>query len=78
MFALEEKITHYLEDLPPDLLGLQEIGSIEILKMTPGSYNLNFHVRVGQKDIIFRVNTTHIVRSLRLTRCKRRMRSVWL
>jgi len=24
--------------------------------MAPGSYNLNFHVRVGPKDIIFRVN----------------------
>jgi thiamine kinase-like enzyme len=56
MSALEEKITRYLEDLPPDLLGLQETGSIEILRMTPGSYNLNFHVRIGQKDIIFRVN----------------------
>ena len=24
--------------------------------MAPGSYNLNFHVRIGQKDFIFRVN----------------------
>lgn len=56
MSALEEKIIRYLEDLPPGLLGLQETGSIEILRMTPGSYNLNFHVKVGQKDIIFRVN----------------------
>ena len=56
MPALEEKIIRYLEDLPPDSLGLQEIDSIEILKMTPGSYNLNFHARAGQKDIIFRVN----------------------
>lgn len=56
MSALEEKIQRYLEDLPPGLLGLRETGSIEILEMTPGSYNLNFHVRVGQKDFIFRVN----------------------
>ena len=32
MSALEEKITRYLEDLPPDLLGLQETGSIEIVE----------------------------------------------
>jgi len=56
MPAIEEKITQYLQDLPPTILGLRDTGSIEILEMTPGSYNLNFHVRVGQKDFIFRVN----------------------
>lgn len=56
MSALEEKITRYLQDLPPDLLGLRDIGAVEILKMTPGTYNLNYHVRIDQKDIIFRVN----------------------
>lgn len=54
--ALEEKIARYLENLPPERLGLRDTGSIDILEMTPGSYNLNFHVRVGQKDFIFRVN----------------------
>ena len=53
---MEDKITRYLEELPPDILGLADTGSIEILGMTPGSYNLNFHVRVNQKDFIFRVN----------------------
>jgi len=53
---MQENITRYLEDLPPDLLGLRDTGSIDILQMTPGSYNLNFHVRVGQKDFIFRIN----------------------
>jgi thiamine kinase-like enzyme len=56
MPALEKKIIRYLEGLTPDSLGLREIDSIEILKMIPGSYNLNFHVRAGQKDFIFRVN----------------------
>jgi thiamine kinase-like enzyme len=53
---MQENIIRYLEDLPPDLLGLRDTGSIEVLQMTPGSYNLNFHVRVDQKDFIFRVN----------------------
>ena len=53
---MQETITRYLEDLPPDLLGLRDTGPIEVLQMTPGSYNLNFHVRVDQKDFIFRVN----------------------
>jgi len=56
MSSMQENITRYLEDLPPDLLGLRDTGSIDILQMTPGSYNLNFHVRVGQKDFIFRIN----------------------
>jgi thiamine kinase-like enzyme len=56
MSSIEKKITRYLEELPPAILGLEDTGSIEILEMTPGSYNLNFHVRVGQKDFIFRVN----------------------
>lgn len=53
---MEDKIIRYLEELPPDILGPENTGSIEILDMTPGSYNLNFHVRVDQKDFIFRVN----------------------
>jgi thiamine kinase-like enzyme len=53
---MQENITHYLDNLPPDLLGLPGSGSIDILEMIPGSYNLNYHVRIGLKDIIFRVN----------------------
>ncbi len=56
MSAIKEKITQYLQNLPPDLLGLRGAGSIEILEMIPGSYNLNFHVRIDQRDFIFRVN----------------------
>jgi thiamine kinase-like enzyme len=56
MSAIEKKITKYLQDLPPATIGLEDTGLIEILDMTPGSYNLNFHVRVDRKDFIFRVN----------------------
>jgi thiamine kinase-like enzyme len=56
MPAIEEKITQYLQDIDPATLDLADTGSIEILEMTPGSYNLNYHVRVDQKDFIFRVN----------------------
>jgi thiamine kinase-like enzyme len=53
---MQKNIIRYLEDLSPDLLGLRDTGSIEVLQLTPGSYNLNFHIRVDQKDFIFRVN----------------------
>ncbi len=51
-----QKIENYLKRLSPDLIEMQSIASIEILKMTPGSYNLNFHVRVNQKEFNFRIN----------------------
>ena len=52
----EVKIERHLKDLPPGVLGVRNINSIEILDMTPGAYNLNFHVRVNQKEFIFRIN----------------------
>jgi thiamine kinase-like enzyme len=55
-FIMQENITRYLKNLAPELLGLRGTGSIDILEMIPGSYNLNFHVRIDQKDFIFRVN----------------------
>lgn len=56
MSGMRKNITRYLKNLAPDHLGLQHTGSIKILEMIPGSYNLNFHVRIDQKDFIFRVN----------------------
>ncbi len=49
-------IKRYLRKLPPALLGVDNTELIEILEMTHGSYNLNFHVRVNQKEFIFRIN----------------------
>ena len=37
-------------------MSLESIDSIEILDMTPGAYNLNYHVRVNEKKFIFRIN----------------------
>jgi thiamine kinase-like enzyme len=56
MLSERKKIVSYLKDLPPKLLGIRKSDSIEILEMTPGSYNLNFHIRVNQKEFIFRIN----------------------
>lgn len=50
------KIERYLRDLPPARLGLAKTDTIKTLGMTPGSYNLNYHVRVNHKEFIFRVN----------------------
>ena len=54
--AFENKIVEYLEQLPARVLGLESVDSIEILDMTPGAYNLNYHVRVNAKKFIFRIN----------------------
>ena len=51
-----QAIKQYLKELPPALLGVDSANSIEILAMTPGSYNLNFHVRINRKEFIFRIN----------------------
>jgi 2-phospho-L-lactate guanylyltransferase len=56
MLSDREKIVSYLKELPPNLLGLRKSDPIEILEMTPGSYNLNYHVKVDQKEFIFRIN----------------------
>ncbi len=54
--AFEKKIVPYLKQIPPQVMGLASVNSIEILDMTPGAYNLNYHVRVNKKKFIFRIN----------------------
>ena len=54
--GFRKRIEKYLKNIPPGILGVQNMGSLEIHEMTPGSYNLNFHISVGAKEFIFRVN----------------------
>ena len=54
--GLRKRIEKYLKNIAPGILGVQNMESVEIHKMTPGSYNLNFHISVGVKEFIFRVN----------------------
>jgi thiamine kinase-like enzyme len=56
MRDFHEKIQRYLKVLSPEVLGLRSIDSVRILGVTPGAYNLNFHVQVNQRPFIFRVN----------------------
>jgi thiamine kinase-like enzyme len=56
MLSDSEKIISYLKDLPPAVLGVQNSDSVEILGLTPGTYNLNYHIKVDQKQFIFRIN----------------------
>jgi thiamine kinase-like enzyme len=51
-----ENIEGYLRALPPALLDLESIDTVEIFEMMPGSYNLNFHVKVNKKEFVFRIN----------------------
>ena len=54
--GLQKRIEKYLKNISPEILGVQNMESLEIHKMTPGSYNLNFHISVDIKEFIFRVN----------------------
>jgi len=54
--GLRKRIEKYLKNIPPGILGVQNMEPLEIHKMTPGSYNLNFHISVDIKEFIFRVN----------------------
>lgn len=56
LLALEKKIEHYLKRMPPRTMGLDSVDTVEILDMMPGAYNLNYHVRVNEKKLIFRIN----------------------
>jgi len=56
ILELENQIPEYLKNLPPQILGVQKIENATILTMTPGAYNLNYHVLIDDKKFIFRVN----------------------
>jgi len=56
LLDISRKIDRYLRDLSPGILGVQSVESVQILKMTPGAYNLNYHVGINGKKVIFRVN----------------------
>ena len=51
-----EKIERYLRGMSPEILEVEDTDSVETLEMTPGAYNLNFHVRVNQREFVFRIN----------------------
>ena len=53
---LEQQIIRYLGTISAEMLGVELSKPVEILDMTPGAYNLNFHVVVDGKRFIFRVN----------------------
>lgn len=54
--CLWERIEKYLQKMPPDILAVDHMDAVKLNKMTPGAYNLNFHVSVDDKEFIFRVN----------------------
>lgn len=54
--GFENRIVRYLKQIPPQVMGLESVDAIQILDMTPGAYNLNYHVRVNDKKFIFRIN----------------------
>ncbi len=56
VLKMSKKIERYLRRLRPWFLGVESSDSIEILEMTPGAYNFNFHVRVDDREFMFRIN----------------------
>lgn len=51
-----QKIERYLRGISPGLFGVLNTDSVEIVKMIPGAYNLNYHVIVNHKGFILRIN----------------------
>lgn len=56
LVGLEQQVIAYLKNVPPEVLGVESCSPVEILAMTAGTYNLNFHVAVRSKRFVFRVN----------------------
>jgi thiamine kinase-like enzyme len=54
--GLWESIQSYLRSMPPHILDVDSMHDVKFHKITPGAYNLNFHISVDNKDFIFRVN----------------------
>jgi len=54
--GMRKHIEKYLQSIAPGILGVEKMAPLMIHKMTPGSYNLNFHISVDRKEFIFRVN----------------------
>lgn len=54
--GLGKRVVEYLINLPPETLEVTRCSPVEILAMTPGAYNLNYHVVVDGKKFVFRVN----------------------
>ena len=54
--TLEQQIIQYFGNISESVLGIEPTKPVEILDMTPGAYNLNYHVAVDGKRFIFRVN----------------------
>jgi thiamine kinase-like enzyme len=54
--SLWESIETYLKNMPPKILAIQNIESLKFHEMTPGAYNLNFHISIDDNEFIFRVN----------------------
>lgn len=54
--GMKEKIRLYMSSLDPELLSVDKAKQLEILEVAHGAYNLNYHLRIGGKDFIFRIN----------------------
>jgi len=54
--TVADQVKAYVQDLPPSLFGLEQVEQVEVLSMFAGAYNLNYHVRIGDKEINFRIN----------------------
>jgi thiamine kinase-like enzyme len=54
--TVADQVKAYIQVLPPSLFGLKQIEEVEVLCMFAGAYNLNYHVRIGEKEVNFRIN----------------------
>jgi thiamine kinase-like enzyme len=54
--AVESKIVEYVRKIDPEVLGLKEESMIEAKKLGLGQSNLNYLVKIDEKQFIFRIN----------------------
>lgn len=53
---LRLQIERYLHSLPPEVLEVPSCEQVEVLEISHGTYNVNYHVCVAEKDFIFRIS----------------------
>jgi thiamine kinase-like enzyme len=53
---VRQTIARYLQNLPPSVLDVPDTHCVEVLELSHGAYNLNYHVKVAGRDFLFRIN----------------------
>lgn len=56
MNTVVDQVKAYIRALPPSLFGCEQIYEVDVVGMFAGAYNMNYHVRIDNKEVNFRIN----------------------